>query len=117
MGNDKGQARFLYLGQYDKIGNSGGGGIPSFGFGTTSPSSAGGIRETRAGNENLTWETALKSNVGIEGRLFKDNLLSFSVDFFKEHRKDILMQLNSVPTIIGVAATVCQRRRDEELGV
>lgn len=104
VGNDKGQARFLYLGQYDKVNQGSQGGNPSFGFGTTSPSTIGGIKETRAGNENLTWETALKSNVGIEGRLFKDNLLSFSVDFFKEHRKNILMQLNSVPTIIGVAA-------------
>lgn len=104
VGNDKGQDRFLYLGEYTNIGNAGGGGTPSFGFGTTNPSSSGGIYEKRAGNENLTWETALKSNVGIEGRLFRDNLLSFSVDLFKEHRKNILMKLNSVPTTIGVSS-------------
>lgn len=104
VGNDKGQDRFLYMGVFENVGIKGGGGTPNFGFGTTNPTTSGGIIEKRAGNENLTWETALKSNIGIEGRLIKNDLLSFSVDFFKEHRKNILMQLNSVPTIAGVSA-------------
>ena len=52
----------------------------------------------------MTWETALKGNVGLEMRLFSNDLLSFSVDVFKEHRKNILLQGRSTPQIIGLSS-------------
>ena len=52
----------------------------------------------------MTWETALKGNIGLEARLFSNDLLSFTVDVFKEHRKDILLQGRSTPQIIGLSS-------------
>lgn len=118
VGNDKGQERFLYMGEYASVGNNpyNNGGNPNFGFGTTNPSSVGGITEKRNENIELTWETALKTNVGIEGRLFSGNLFSFTADVFKEHRKNILMKGNSIPQLIGVGSPWINRGEVENWG-
>ena len=104
VGNDKSKDRFLYMGEYAAQGIYAGGGTPSFGFGTTNPSTNGGIYEKRNENKLLTWETALKGNIGLEARLFSNDLLTFTADFFKEHRKDILLQGRSTPQIIGLSS-------------
>ncbi len=95
VGNDKlGDSRFLYLdnNQY----SSGVGYYQLAGSGTT----AYYIEEILYGNEDLTWETALKQNYGFDLTLF--NNLNITFDYFREYRKNILMQPNSIPDTLGV---------------
>lgn len=63
-----------------------------------------GITVTRYANNLITWETAKKSNYGIELGLFDD--LEIQVDIFKENREDILMERSHIPTSMGLSATV-----------
>ena len=51
------------------------------------------------GNKGVTWETALKANVGIDFDLFNYRL-HFSGDIFQEHRTGILIYPNTLPGII-----------------
>lgn len=104
VGNDRSKDRFLYMGEFASQNSADKGGTPSFGFGTTNPSSNGGIYEKRNENKLLTWETALKGNIGLEARLFSNDLLTFTADIFKEHRKNILLQGRSTPQIIGLSS-------------
>ena len=98
VGSDQGQDRFLYMAQYSTSNNMDSG----FLFGTTVPTTNGGIKEDRASNPLLTWETALKRNVGLEVRLFDKNKLSINVDVFDQDRKDILMQGRSTLVSSGI---------------
>ncbi len=59
------------------------------------------ITETSIGADNLKWEYAIKSDIGIEGRLFGDRL-SFTVDFFRDQRDGIFQQRVQVPDYVGV---------------
>ncbi|WP_257667716.1 SusC/RagA family TonB-linked outer membrane protein [Parapedobacter tibetensis] len=59
------------------------------------------INETRIGADNLAWERAIKSNLGIEGRLF-NNKIDFVIDFFKDQRNGIFQQRVQVPEYVGV---------------
>lgn len=52
------------------------------------------------GNPEITWETGLKRNIGIESKFFK-NSLSLNVDVFDETRKDILTTRASGLQILG----------------
>lgn len=60
-----------------------------------------GISEQSVGADNLKWETAIKANVGIEGRLFGERL-SFTVDVFHDRRDDIFQQRVIVPDYVGL---------------
>jgi TonB-linked SusC/RagA family outer membrane protein len=103
VGNDKigSNGRFLYQGLYSSVGVS-----QYYSFGTNNPTSTGGIVESRNENLNLTWETSLKQNIGIDGHLFGSNILSFSLDFFSEQRKDILMAARSLLQTTGIASPI-----------
>lgn len=59
------------------------------------------ITETRIGADNLAWERAVKSNLGIEGKLF-NNKIDFVVDIFKDQRNGIFQQRVQVPDYVGV---------------
>lgn len=59
------------------------------------------IGETRIGADNLAWERAIKSNLGIEGRLF-NNKVDFVIDIFKDLRNGIFQQRVQVPDYVGV---------------
>lgn len=61
------------------------------------------ISETRIGADNLAWERAIKSNLGIEGRLF-NNKLDFVIDFFEDQRNGIFQQRVQVPEYVGVVS-------------
>jgi TonB-linked SusC/RagA family outer membrane protein len=102
VGNDKiGGSRFLWQGLYQYIPT-----IPSnlqyFGFGTTNPSSLGGIYESRTENRLLTWEKSNKQNIGIDTKIFDRNLLNITFDVFRERRKDILMEARSLLNTTGI---------------
>ena len=61
------------------------------------------IIETTPGADNLEWEKALKSNIGIEGRFWNDRI-AFVVDFFNDQRNGIFWQRNQVPDYVGLIA-------------
>lgn len=44
-------------------------------------------------NENLTWETKLSSNVGIDASLFNSRL-NVTVDFYNDITKDLILRMD-----------------------
>jgi len=94
VGNDLGQSsRFMYMeGTWDEAG--------SYYFGTSNSSGVPRYELGVPANAGITWETALKSNVGLDFDLFKKRL-HFSGDIFKEHRTGILVKPNSLPGVIA----------------
>jgi TonB-linked SusC/RagA family outer membrane protein len=91
-GNDQIGAgdRFGYLTYIDGANGT------SFGLG---PTSYGGISESVIGAKNLRWEKSLKDNLGLEIGLF--NKINIVVDAFRDQRKDILINRNSISPIAG----------------
>jgi TonB-linked SusC/RagA family outer membrane protein len=59
---------------------------------------AGRLEGTK-GVSNLTWETVTKGNLGVELGFWNSVLLQ--VDLFKEERKDIFMQRQTIPSSAG----------------
>lgn len=59
------------------------------------------INETRIGADNLAWERSIKSNIGMEGRLW-NNKIDFVVDIFNDQRNGIFQQRVQVPDYVGV---------------
>ncbi|MCD8101195.1 MAG: TonB-dependent receptor [Alistipes sp.] len=93
VGNDKlHAARFLYI---DQINMYGGGTLPSLGSGQY-------IYQGKIANSDVTWETAVKQNYGIDLQLWGS--LSFSADVFREKREDILISLTTIPDFSGIEA-------------
>ena len=91
VGNDRiGSERFLYM---DQISMNGYGYLSSLGQGQQ-------VVEGLLGNYDITWETAVKWNVGMDFKLFDQ--LSGSIDFFHEDRSDILIQRNTIPVFQGI---------------
>ncbi|PWD98911.1 SusC/RagA family TonB-linked outer membrane protein [Marinilabilia rubra] len=95
VGNDKiGGDRFLYLpNSYEP--SSGG-----YNFGTNNPSNQTAAAEGRIGNPGVTWETAVKQNLGIDFK-FIQGKLGASLDLFKENREDILTYRGTVPGFVA----------------
>jgi TonB-linked SusC/RagA family outer membrane protein len=98
VGSDQGtdDARFMYMeGVWNDAGSyyfgvNKGDGVPRYEMGTP-------------GNDAVTWETALKSNVGLDFDLLNYRL-HFSGDLFWEHRTGILISPNTLPGIIAFTA-------------
>lgn len=61
------------------------------------------ISETRIGADNLAWERAIKTNIGIEGKLF-NNKVDFVLDLFQDQRNGIFQQRVQVPEYVGVVS-------------
>lgn len=64
-----------------------------------------GAVEQRLGNKNVTWETALKQNYGIDLTLL-DNRLKVTAEYFREHRKDILIARQTIPGLTSLTKEV-----------
>lgn len=60
-----------------------------------------GLREGRLNNPNLTWERAIKSNIGLDAYLYKDKV-SLTFDLFQDKRDNILATINNITGNIGV---------------
>lgn len=69
-------------------------------FGTTGQLSRGGIATGHPGNPNVSWETAIKKNLGIELGLF--NKLTVNADYFFEKREGIYILRQSIPSVVGI---------------
>lgn len=74
-------------------------------FGLTNTAYEKAAREFRLGNPNVTWETALKQNYGIDAYFFSDRL-RLSADYFFEKRKDILIQRETLPVFIAMGGGI-----------
>ena len=70
-------------------------------FGLTNTAYQVAAKELMLGNSNVTWETALKQNYGIDAYFFSDRL-KLTVDYFRENRRDILIQRSTVPSLIAM---------------
>lgn len=72
-----------------------------YNFGYNSTSLILGAVEDKMGNPNVTWEKAMKQNYGVDIYLF-DSKLKVSADYFREYRKDILIQRRTIPLLTGL---------------
>lgn len=88
VGNDRMNVRFPYL---TLMGPSGSGLWQS----------GSGYTETQVGSSNLVWETATKTNFGIDLKFFK-NRFDMTIDFFNDIRSGIYQQRASVPDEMGL---------------
>ena len=96
VGNDQGNSvRFMYM---DGVWNDAG----AYYFGTGKSDGVPRYELGTPGNKGVTWETALKANVGLDFDLFNYRL-HFSGDIFKEHRTGILIAPRSLPAIIATS--------------
>lgn len=98
VGNDNfGSNRFAYL---STIGNGG-----TYNFGEPgNPNSYTGLGYTQVASDNLTWEIARKQNLGFDVNIL-NNLFSFTLDIFQESRRNIYMQRNQLPSMVGVTSS------------
>ncbi len=110
-GSEAGSEKRMYFGTFeytdkgDDISGTSVDGTGDMYFGDNFEDQGGYVIETEIGNENATWETATKQNLGVDFSLFKDRL-SGSVEFFNENRKDIFLDpSNTIPTYYGATAT------------
>ncbi|MDE5555752.1 MAG: TonB-dependent receptor [Muribaculaceae bacterium] len=100
---------------YGEIGNDQIGGNRRFAFNTTMKYShgfnwgtnethgnirGGGVTTGDVGNDNVSWEKAIKKNVGVELGFF-NSALSIQADYFYEKRSGIFILQESVPTVVG----------------
>lgn len=94
VGNDNAAGyRFIYLPAAWQISNgyyNNPGEYAGYNFGTTNDTFLNAAREYSSATPNVTWETALKKNIGVDAKFFKDKL-SVSFDYFNEDRKNILI--------------------------
>jgi TonB-linked SusC/RagA family outer membrane protein len=100
VGNDaigSGNDRFYYLSQVDL--NAG----RNVNWGTQLNYNPGGINVSRYANDRIGWETAYKTNLGFEMTTVAG--ISANVDFFKETRKNILLD-RVIPNTMGVIPAV-----------
>ncbi len=88
VGSDKLPSdRFAYLQFYDSNDDKYDFGENEFGHGTAS------TWEGKLANPDLTWEKARKLNIGIDVSMLNERL-TFTVDYFREHRYDIITDLS-----------------------
>ena len=110
VGNDNlGNNRFLFLPDSYDVNLSGVDGWNNnkygFNFGYNSKALILGALEKRLGNPNVTWETALKQNYGLDVHFLKSRL-KISLDYFLEERKDILINRKTVPLLTGLTSSI-----------
>ncbi len=98
VGNDAiGSAddRFYYLSQMNMNNSSRG-----YTFGSDFQQSRNGISITRYANSNITWETAYKTNLGLELKFL--NAFTINADVYREHRTNILLTRGNIPATMGL---------------
>ncbi len=101
VGNDAvGEAtdRFFYLSEVNLNNTS-----RAFTWGENFDYTVNGVSTSRYANDKITWETSAKLNTGLEISFF--NKLDVQVDYYTEHRKNILMARADIPTTFGLQAT------------
>jgi TonB-linked SusC/RagA family outer membrane protein len=75
---------------------------PSYVFGGTAPVQVLGAYESAQSNPFITWETANKTNIGLDAMLWKGKI-DFSFDVYTEKRSDMLLSpATTVPSEYGI---------------
>lgn len=98
VGNDRiGGERFLYMSSVELTGSA------SYTTGLDMNFTRSGPSFNRYANYGLTWETGEKINLGFDLHLFQD--LKIVADFFKEDRRNIFQQRQTIPSYLGTANT------------
>jgi TonB-linked SusC/RagA family outer membrane protein len=94
VGNDNiGKTRFNYTPSVYGLSNS-------YFFGTSTLTTRSGYIEGAAGNPDISWEVAKKSDIALDLKFFHDQV-TLTVDLFKEKRDGIFGQYNNVPYTYG----------------
>ena len=94
VGNDRFSSyRFLYI--PDGYSTSSG----SYRFGIDNSTTTAGAVESAKKNPDVTWEKAFKQDYGFDIRFLNDRL-QFSYDYYREHRKDILLTDQTFPSTV-----------------
>ncbi len=102
VGNDgisSASDRFFYLSDVNL--NNGGTGYT---FGTNYNNYYNGYIINRYANENVTWEVATKTNIGLELGLF--NKVNIIADYFTEQRRNIYMERQYIPETSGLTTSI-----------
>ncbi|WP_236974585.1 SusC/RagA family TonB-linked outer membrane protein [Membranihabitans maritimus] len=73
-------------------------------------------QESKIGNPDLTWERAVKRDIGIEMTLWEDKL-RVNVDYFDEKRNNILADISTVPSIVGADLPAYNLGRMQNRGI
>jgi len=103
VGNDKvGGSRFMYTPDPYEINNITAPNRLGYGyyFGVNNGTITPGARELAKNNPNVTWEHSLKQDYGMDFYTLNERLQT-SIDYYKERRKDILLQDQTAPGILG----------------
>ncbi|MDD4590679.1 MAG: TonB-dependent receptor, partial [Parabacteroides sp.] len=90
--------RFFYLSEVN-LNESG----RSFTWGENFDYTVNGIATSRYANDKITWEISKKMNTGIEIGFF--NRMDIQIDYYTEHRTNILMARADIPTTMGLQST------------
>lgn len=112
VGNDNiGGTRFLYRPtSYSSVGNT-------YYFGNVGTTYSGftGIREGATGNPDVTWERAVKQNIGVEMAFWKDKI-KLTGDLFSEKRSDILATPQTISAVVGLSQPASNLGKMENKG-
>lgn len=101
-GNDQiTNTRFPYTSVVN-LNNSGSGGN-GYTFGQSFNNTRAGVLISRYPNTDITWERALKTNIGMDLELW--HRLTLNVDVFREVRSNIFQQ-RVIPSTLGIGAAV-----------
>lgn len=100
VGNDNvGSERFYYLSEISMNSSAVG---ASFGY-NKGAYGKNGVLVTRYANPEISWERATKVNYALELSLW--NELNMTLEYYTEHRKDILQSRATIPNSVGLKAT------------
>lgn len=103
VGNDNiSDTRFFYLSEVN-LNNSGRG--YTFGLPTSATNGVSGVSISRYDNPYVQWEISRQSNLGIDLGLF-NGALSFTGDFYRQYRYNIVQTRAGVPASAGLQAAV-----------
>lgn len=105
VGNDNmANNRFLYIGSYGIDNNdktAGNWENNGYIFDLNNTANRPGAIEMDLANSEVSWETSLKQNYGIDAYFFNDRL-KFTADYFIEKRRDILINRLTIPYMLSI---------------
>lgn len=117
VGNDKmGDKRFLYLPGSYGYGSGSNQNTHGYYFGQNVNAIKPGAYEATNSNPDATWETSVKQNYGIDLTILNERL-SISADYFVENRKDILVEPDYLPSILGMTLPVVNVGKAKNEGI
>ncbi len=101
VGNDRiGSDRFLYRPSSYTLTTAANIGGYFFGEVGSTSTRYSYTQEGKLGNPDVTWERAIKQNIGVELAFWKGKV-GVTADFFSEQRDNILANLGTVPITVG----------------